>query len=137
MQLDVDAGLPLLPLLDGQLGTIDAFMSCSSALYVPSKLDAELLKEAQSSLVDLSHFDRESSDRCHLRHTALILHQDILQNPERCCTRIDVIWQRAAAQKKCFRLMLLLVVEPAMHPAGCGVLLVWGASTYRLWTSGR
>ena len=70
MQLAVNAGLPLLPLLDGQLGTIDAFLSCSSALYVPSKLDAQLLKEAQSSLVDLGHFDRECTDRCHLRHTA-------------------------------------------------------------------
>lgn len=73
MQLAVNAGLPLLPLLGGQLGTIDTLSSRSSALYVPSKLDAELLKEAQSSLVDLSHFDRECSDRCHLRHTALLL----------------------------------------------------------------
>ena len=53
----------MLPLLGGQLGTIDTFTSRVSALYVPSKLDAELLKQAQSSLVDLSHFDRECSDR--------------------------------------------------------------------------
>ena len=57
------AGLPVLPLLGGQLGTMEAFTSRSSALYVPSKLDTELLKEAQTSLVDLSHFDRECSDR--------------------------------------------------------------------------
>ena len=40
---------------------------------MPSRLDAELLKQAQTSLVDLSRFDRERSDRCRLRHTALLL----------------------------------------------------------------
>ena len=57
------AGLPLLPLLDGNLATIQAFASRSKACYAPSKLDAELLRDAQDSLIDLSGFDRECSDR--------------------------------------------------------------------------
>ena len=57
------AGLPLLPLLDGSLATIQAFTFCSEACYAPSKLDAELLRNAQDSLVDLSNIDRECSDR--------------------------------------------------------------------------
>lgn len=70
----VFAGLPLIPLLNTQLGTIEVFTSHSTASYVPSKLDAELLSEAENLLVDLQPFDRECSDRCLLRPMHLSLH---------------------------------------------------------------
>lgn len=57
------AGLPLLPLLDGQLRTMQAFTSRREACFVPSKLDAQLISSAPGLLLDLDIFDRECSDR--------------------------------------------------------------------------
>ena len=58
------AGLPLLPLLDGQQGTIDAYNSHQQSYFVPSKLDTELLEAAKGLLCDLELLDRECCDRC-------------------------------------------------------------------------
>ena len=57
------AGLPLLPLLDGQQGTIQAYKSHRQSYFVPSKLDTELLEKAKGLLCDLELLDRECCDR--------------------------------------------------------------------------
>ena len=58
------AGLPLLPLLDGQQGTIQAYKLHRQSYFVPSKLDTELLEMAKGLLCDLELLDRECCDRC-------------------------------------------------------------------------
>ena len=58
------AGLPLLPLMDGQQGTIQAYKSHQHSYFVPSKLDTELLEKAKGLLCDLELLDRECCDRC-------------------------------------------------------------------------
>ena len=58
------AGIPLLPLLDGQQGTMHSYKSHRHSYFVPSKLDTELLEKAKSLLVDLELLDRECCDRC-------------------------------------------------------------------------
>ena len=94
------AGLPLVPLLDGSLHTLqEAPPSATQAAYIGDALDARLLgSQLPGMLVDCELLNRETADRC--LHVVLLA-CTCYARPEPCCMHlvtndpIDPVCKRA------------------------------------------